>query len=240
MDTNIKKVSLLLLLILIVIPVISAAEPRYFFQQNTRIDLKEFCQQDDGKDCSSAASCTITIRYPNETILITNGSMTNQIKFFNYTLLANQTSIVGEYKAKVVCDDPPASGVDDFVYLINPSGIRPSDQRTGATTRSIWIVFAFGMVMIIGSFLIPSFPVKWSIMIFGIIFFLIAINIVLVTLKDEVVNPDIENLFDFIVAASFYFYFFAFGIIFFIWAISIFNSIKVSKQQKQIAKFNYI
>ena len=58
-----------------------------------------------------------------------------------------------------------------------------------------------------------SMPVKWTVFILGMLFFLMGINTIFLSLQDEVINPNLENFFSGFLAISFYLYYFAAGLL---------------------------
>lgn len=115
-----KNKLLLILFILLLIPIVSANS--YNFKQNAGADLKVSCFDDNNILCTAATSCHITIISPDSTTLVSNGSMTRGVVFYNYTLISSQTSVLGQYSAVVYC----SGGTDaytQFNYLITQDGI---------------------------------------------------------------------------------------------------------------------
>lgn len=106
-----------------------AAAPSFYVTQNTPFDIKVSCENQGGF-CSGAATCKLTVSYPNSTVLVDNQNMTNLLNgYFNYTLTPAQTLLIGEYSARTGCDDGNASATTTFTYEVNP---------TGAEARSVF------------------------------------------------------------------------------------------------------
>jgi len=100
-----------------------------------------------------------------------------------------------------------------ILSLLNPAGIEPTSQRTDSTTRSIYFIFGIALLLFLAFFFTKqAVPVKWTVFIFAIIFFLIGINIIFVSLQDEIVNPKLETFFSGFTVISWYFYYFAAGL----------------------------
>jgi hypothetical protein len=161
--------------------------------------------------------------------------MTYNDNYYNYTLLPNQTTQEGEHFVIITCQGD-TDGFSTFTYEINPTGIRPTEQRTETITRTIYFIFGIAIIFFLGYiFIAEKTTVKYTFFLLSFIFFLIAMNIVFVSMQDEVVNPRLENLFSFLVAASFYMYWFIGGLIFIMWFLAFFNSI-LMKRGTNIAK----
>jgi len=98
------------------------------FKQDKVADIKVPCFNNNSY-CSVDAQCNITISYPNGTILVDNGIMTNNISFHNYTLNTNLTSLNGDYSTSIVCNDVSNNGFSTFTFKITPSGTEPSTAQ---------------------------------------------------------------------------------------------------------------
>ena len=115
-----KMLLIFALILLMAIPSILAADT---YKQGTIVDLTTICIN-NGTYCSGVAKCNITIFYPDGTILINNALMTNNDNYHNYTLTANQTSILGIYTTSMVCTEGDYKGYTSAIYEITSSGIK--------------------------------------------------------------------------------------------------------------------
>lgn len=230
-----KKI--ILLMLLLTISTVGAIEYSYVFTKNQDIDLHISCFDINNSHCLSTTTCQLTTYYPNQTILLSNVSMGYNQTFFNYTIPGSLINVGGEYTNIATCQGSE-NGFSTFIFLVTPTGIRPSDQKTNATTRSVYFVFGIGIIL----FLIFAFaklkpPVKWTFFIFGIMFWLISINILSVGLSDEVVNPKLESLFDSLTAISFIFLWFAGGLLIIMWVFTFLNSWFYKKNLRNAQRF---
>jgi len=66
--------------------------------------------------------------------------------------------------------------------------------------------------------------------------FLIGINLILVSLQDEVVNPRIEGFFDGFTVISFIFYWFAAGLLIIMWFFTMLNTWIQKKNMNNLRK----
>ena len=132
---------------LFLLPSISAIDPDLIYKQYSEVDLKIPCYN-NGTWCGSTAICNITAMWPNGTILVNNGMMTNQGSFHNYTLSSSQTSVVGVYSDSMVCNDNGHNGKVSFEHEISNSGFEESKERT----RTLWIygfaIFLYLMLIV--------------------------------------------------------------------------------------------
>jgi len=236
----ISVISIFFLIVLTLISVNSInASPSFYVEKGTNYTITFGCDI-DGAVCSSSALCNLTIRYdPNSTLLFSDEETTNLINGnFEYNLTGSQTQWKGEYTARVVCFDGNVNGTSSFVYEVNQAGIRPSDQRTGATTRSIYFIFGLGILFFIAFLFVKnSLPVKWTFFILGAMFFLIALNILFVGLQDEGVNPRLESFFDKFTAISWIMFWFMAGLLAVMWALTFIQTIFFKKNLENLRRF---
>jgi len=119
-----KRILLTLMMCMVLVSLVSA-EPSYTFQQNTAVDLKITCLDENNSLCNDVTICTLTVNKPDMTNLVKNVSMTHNDNFYNYTLNTTQTETLGEHSATIIC---LGGGVDDgytsFTYLITTNGLQ--------------------------------------------------------------------------------------------------------------------
>lgn len=233
------KWHLIILTLLIALFLVSAvsAEPSYVFKKDSNVDLKISCFDNQNNFCNNNTICQLNINYPNQSNLVSNGTMSFNNNFFNLTLDANQTKVSGEYSVIASCQGN-LSAFSTFTYEINPTGIRAREERTQAVTRSTYIIFGIAVIFFLAFLFIgESAPIRWTFFILSMIFILVGINVIFVSLQDEVVNPNLENLFSFITAASFYLYWFAGGLLLIIWILTFLNTWFYKKNKKEFEKY---
>lgn len=224
----------LFMLILLIIPLGSAAE---IYAKNTNVSLKQPCYNNDFY-CSSAAECLITVTNPGNNLTVLNQSMTNRVSIHNYTINSQNTTTSGEYEYCITCRDGAFNASDCFEFTVTTSGLSLSQTGTDTMTRAIYLMFAIGIVLIVGAFFTTKkYPIKWSLIILGCIAILVSVNVLFVSLQDEVINPRIEGLFDFITAASWIMYWFGFGLIILIWFLTVLQTMFLRRTQRNIARF---
>lgn len=135
-----KKIFLIFLIFLL-IPVVSAAT-KDIFLKNENIDLIVPCIN-NGTACSSAANCTITIEYPNSTILVQDYNMTNNNQFFNYTINSTASSKTGQYTAIMYCNDLGFTGYSLFNFDITTRKFNAETEGT----RLIALIIAISLII---------------------------------------------------------------------------------------------
>ena len=125
------------------------------FKQNTQIELVIPCIF-GGNICSKNAVCNATVRYPNTTYMLNSSVMTNGLNGdFNITL--PDSSIAGEYNAKVVCVDGFFNGTDPFTFDITTTGT----ELSTASGIIYIIVFVISILLFFAS-LIVTMRLKWK------------------------------------------------------------------------------
>lgn len=115
-----------------------SAEPEFYYKQGEDVDIKIPCVN-NGLVCTIAASCNITINYPNGTNMVKNTLMTNSGVYHNYSLTESLTS--GEYNSIIYCIDGNNSGANMFTFVIN--GIGESEDNT-----YLLMVVIFGLLIL--------------------------------------------------------------------------------------------
>ena len=205
---------------------------------NGIIDYKKPCFN-NGLYCSSLAECNVTIFYPNNSILINNKLMTNKISYHNYTINLSDSCAIscGIYKVDISCTDITLSASQTFYVEINPTGIKSTAERSSAITRSIWIVFCFAVLLFVAFLVVSNTSAKFVLIILSFIFILAGIQLVSSTLNQEVVDPSIIGLFDFISAAAFYFYWLGAGLIVVVLILTVWNTMNEKYNNIKLGKF---
>lgn len=224
--------------LLFLIPLVGAE----VYPQNSEIDLKVPVRVNGF--VSSGVLCNVSVFYPNKSLLIDFKQMTDKGNYFNYTLTSSQTTLKGDYSYCVTCQ---ASSVglnqtECFPFTINLGGVASSQERTDTTSRSIYFIFGIAIILFIGFFYSQKTPVKITFILMALLFMLIAINLIFLSLQDEIVNPRLESFFSFFTATSFIMYWFIGILLGVIWIITfiinIMSSMEVKKQKKYGSEWN--
>lgn len=212
--------------------------PDDYFKLGQIIDYKKNCIN-NGAYCSDTAACNITSYYPNGSLMIGNKLMSNNGYYYNYTFQTFNScnDYCGIYRIDISCYDGGKNGTQTFYAEVNPTGIKPSDQRTSTTGRAIWIIFGIAIMLFVAFLLIQNNAAKYSLLVFSMIMLVTSINLIFASLYQEVTDPSIINLFDFISAASYYFYWLAGGLICIILILTAFNSVFERYKNVKLVKY---
>jgi len=229
----IKKQTLILLLgiFLLVLPMVNAADEKLFFYPDYPIDLKVSCFDTSSALCLSTSNCELTIFYPNMSVYVDNESMTYKGTYYNYT--ANASSLTGVYKSLVTCHDGTNNGYTSFDFYVG----RPSTAvQSYMIIVGILFLFGFAVLLFVGYIKTTNVPLKYTLLLMTLLFFLIGINVTTISLINEVSNANIINIFDMISGMSFYAYWFIIGLIFVIWVMTIFQTLNQKGKEKIIKR----
>lgn len=211
----VKKKILFLFLFLLLISFVSGLET---FQQNQDVKL---CREVRSNGAlPSSATCNVTITYSNGTKLIDFLRMDDLADQFCFNLTSTHTSIKGTYPYAITCSDATDNDTIRSEYLINLGGIEPTQSRTDAATRTIWIFFGLALITFISLFLIKKTPFKLSLFLIMIWFILMGINASYISIQDEVINSSMENFLSFFLVTSYWANYAIFFIIIVIWIIT--------------------
>ncbi len=120
------------------------------FERDSEVILKVPCQF-NGTNCDDTAICNISIKYPNETLMINNSLMINNGNGLPAIALTD-SSIVGDYIGNMVCTQEGVSGGDVFPFTISVSG-------TSLTTGQGILYFLF----LISALIATSVSMFWAI-----------------------------------------------------------------------------
>lgn len=145
----------------------------------------------------------------------------------------------GYYSYVVACfsHDQGEGGTCSSELEVTPTGF-----SSDSIVRPVSYLYIFGFFFFIGLILFFSFfvykgstPMKFTYLIMSVIFFLISLNMIFITLQDEIINSRIESFVDGFVVISFYLYWFLAGLLIIMW---IFTFINTWFYKKNLQKFN--
>lgn len=182
----------------------------------------------DGKPLNSGVWCQFQVfRVAEKGALVhTNQSPININNTFYFGIPNTVYNVSGEYTRVIQCNNSVIGGFYKSTFLANPTGIESNESRSVAVSRGIYILFAISLILFIAFLFIKQKPpVKWTLFLLSIMFFLPAMNILFVEMQDQVVNPNIENFFSFFTAASFYMFWFAFGLLAVMWFLTLLQTL---------------
>ncbi len=131
-----------------------SAQANFIFQQDTEIDLKIACFDENNNLCNSSVTCNITILRPNHQVIINNQEMTFNTAFYNITLNTTDTSVLGEHSSIGVCTGT-TTGFSTFTFEVTPSGDVLSTSEGIVYLIFIIVALILLSVLLTASFMIP-------------------------------------------------------------------------------------
>lgn len=180
---------------------------------------------------ANATQCNITsiIYSPNSTTLLSDLVMTKRGVEFNYTFLQNYTQSVGRYIVSGECDHI----VWAYDFDINIDGVYSTQEKTDTTNTGVYFLFGIGALLFIGFLFIEKPIFKWSFFLVSILFIVIGINVVAISIYNDLGDTPMGNIFDQIGAGCYYMYYLIGGLFLFIWVLTTIASIADRKRMKQ-------
>lgn len=159
----------ILICMIVSIFLISLVSAQLTFAPEDQANIKISCFDGSSAFCSATSSCNLTVFYPNMSVFVDNGVMTNSVQYFNYT--TNNLTVRGEYNAIVQCADTGTNGYTSFTFLA--TDIPQENQGVVA------IGILFSIIALSFFFLILGFKLSQSDTYYPIALFFILISIVL-------------------------------------------------------------
>jgi hypothetical protein len=207
------------------------------YPQGSIVDLKHPVRVNGGIPATALCNVSIYSPHNNTAPFIDFKAMTNNGDYFNYTLNTSQTATKGTYKYDVTCESAGLNDTSSFEFLINLGGTEPTEQRTSSQTRTIAIFFVLGILSFISIFFVKKFPLRITMFLIMIWFFLIGINLTYISMQDELVNTRVEGFFSFFLVIAFYANYFIFISIAIVWVMTFFTTFLERKRQKKEDKY---
>jgi hypothetical protein len=141
-----KNIIFILMLVLLS-SFVFATEPEFYFEQGEIGELNIFCFENNNSLCVGA-SCSITIFYPNKTLMIDNNNMADTGTYFNYNITNTYTE--GIYPTTIICSGTE-SGFDDFTYEVTTDGKGHKDtDSTTSISITLFLLLIAGTLFYFG------------------------------------------------------------------------------------------
>lgn len=182
--------------------------------------------------CSNCSFVNLTkVQYPNSTIEIIGISMTKKGTDYNYTF--SKTSEIGTYIVSTCGDVDTELTCISYDFEINAIGFKSTDSRSDAANRGVYFLFRLAALLFMGFLFVQKPIFKWTFFLFSILFLVMGINIISITIYNDIGNTQIGAVFDQIGAASYIIYWLVFGLLFFMWILGTIASIADKKRMRQ-------
>ena len=159
-------------------------------------------------------------------IYVAETNETEHIFDFGFDVDGGNFSIPGYYSYIIQCNSSTQGDFDAVPLQVNEQGKEVSTMaRIDVLTTSLYIFLIISVILFVGFlFYKTSPPIKYTLLILSLIFFLITMNILSISSLDENLNPNLVSFFDSFTAISFIFYWFAAGLLIIIWVFAFFNT----------------
>lgn len=180
-----KKVMIILAMALLLLLPSVFAEQIYGY--NETIDLKVSCSNNETY-CSGNTKCNLTTIYPNSTILVNNGGMTNNLAYFNYTLNYSDVDQVGNYQNYVYCEDLGYMDFTTFAFTVTKSG-----QETSTAQGLTYILIILGLLGAAAMFIIIAAKLDNEYMMIKMLFIIIAMFMIMAMISSTQIFLDVEQ-----------------------------------------------
>ena len=209
---------------------VSAAKEEIGFVPNQTMDIIIKCADTDAELCSATTACNLDIFYPNMSIYIKSGIMSNNETFFSY--ICNATPTVGVFSAFVNCSDGTTSGYSSWSFYVG----RPSTAvQISSVILAVVVLFGIAILLFYGYMKNEKFIFKWTFFLLSILFIVISVNIVSIVLRNEAGSSNIRNIFDTLGAACYWFYWLIGGLLLTFWIMTTIASIGNRQNMKRAA-----
>jgi len=218
-----KKLLLILMLGIVLISFASADLGTYKQGENISV-----------RGSLDATSVYTTIYYPNSSIAINNQAMQNLAgDIWNYSL--QDTDTLGRYVYDY-CDQA-GTNCKENIFTITNSGIEFPASSQNFLIIAIIFLFLIGCLFFVGFVKEDKMQVKWSLFLVGFMFMLASLNIISVTIYDNITSTALISFFDSITGIMFIVFWICAGLLAVMWFLTLLQSILFKKKMKQAAKF---
>jgi len=174
-----KKTLLMLGLIFLTLIPLANAATSYYFKQNSLVNLKIFCFDDNDYYCDNSVLCSITILYPNSSVLVDNQAMNYNPSYYDYNISSDYTDTLGEYSTSVLCNSTNLTDYAIFTFTITPNG-EPMEMASSILhigIFAIFIIIGFILAYLSISFSPDHVFLKFLFLVMAFIFIIVPANL---------------------------------------------------------------
>lgn len=157
MNRNITLTLIAFFLIIISASYVSAIEvldTSPVYKVNEAVDLKVRCFDSNNTLCLSSATCFIDVDAPDGDNIVSNGSMTRQPTFYNYTLNNTDVDELGRYGVVARCLGSQ-DGFSTFTFIITQTGEVLSDAEAKLFLGLLFMAVVLFCLCLLGFIRIP-------------------------------------------------------------------------------------
>lgn len=148
-----KKI-ILLVAAFILLPMVTAADSSFIFEQNKPAGISVPVHNNDLSSCDTC-SCYLTVKAPNGSVILSEQPMAIDGGYAKHTLSENYTAELGTHECRIKCSNGADNGFTTFSFEVTPSG---SKIDSGQGFTSLGLIIA----ALAGAFLFMLFSFKFS------------------------------------------------------------------------------
>jgi len=183
-----------------------------------------------------ATSVYTSIYYPNSSVIIDNQLMTSLYgNIWEYQLNGSDAVTLGKYIYDY-CDQDGDNCQENFFTVTNSGLEFPKGSQTFLVIAIIFL-FIIGGLFFVGFVKEDRMQVKWSLFIVGFMFVLASLNIISVTIYDNITSQALISFFDSLTGIMFIVFWIGFALLAVMWFLTLLRAILFKKSMKQAAKF---
>lgn len=162
--------------------------------------------------------------------------------FFDYKFLVvgGNFSTIGSYSYIIQCEDQAGDlgGFESVEFYVTANGQMAEEADVKFYIGIIFFFLSISILLFIGFYKEGKWQMKMTYGLFSYVFFIIALNIIDLTIKSLVVNPSLLAFFDSILAVSFIIMWFFIVMVLVIWIITLFQTLLLRQAKLKIDKFH--
>lgn len=216
---------------------ITIAYPKYLsIKQNNSFEFNFQVYNLTSQMNNVTTNCTLHLYDLNGSHLANEKALyDNSDNDFSVTLNYNNFTRIGTHSYRITCQAPGEIGFVSNSIEVNKIGIDSTQTRNDTIRSGIYFILALSAIFFFAFIFLDTniAALRWTFFILFILFVVIGVNMVSITLYNEMGNTHIAAIFDQLAAASYYFYWFIGGILLIIWVLTAVASLADRKNMKQ-------
>lgn len=146
-----------------------------------------------------------------------NLELTKSYTSFNYTIDSNNFTTLNDVCIGLRCTDGSSNETGSKCLTITASGYIPNVNLSQA---GIYFILGLAITFFIGFLFVNNDVYKWSFFLMFIFFSMIGVNLISLSLYNQIGNTSLGAIFDQLSAFSIIFYWFIGGLLLFIWVLT--------------------
>lgn len=228
-----RKVYLLILMGMFLIGMVSAEECTHSLAypavQGSSINLTQVCD-----NCTYVNITKIV--YPNQSFaFLGEGSMTKNGVNFYYPF--SSTNSTGTYYYTTKGDLNGILTSQSICFDVTGSGRETTTGNALIIAIAVFFFLIIGILCFVGFLKSNKIQMKWTFILGSLMSFLAGVNLISALIPDALVKTSVVSFFDNFTAISFVMFWFAFGLIILMWAVTFLKTMFYNKLQRNLSKY---